>query len=115
MRVNTKFGTVEYKPVVGSYVELDNGMYECLEADDLGISEFRLRAGGGLYSLAANVEVSGRTLQHRGGSLMVRVKVTFVADKADEFFLNGERNPEFTDQVVRGWMYVTPENETWLN
>jgi hypothetical protein len=102
-------------PQVGSYIELDSGAQYWLEEDDTNwdLCQFRVEAGGGLYHLAVNVEVTGWSLQHRSysDSDWIRVAVTFVADPWDVDIYTGERMSE--DETVGGWMVVTDREKVW--
>ena len=66
-----------------------------IPCDDWDKADFRLPTGYHEfhYDLAVNVEVTGRTVQSKGGCYVIRVKVTFV----------GDCEP---DTISGGWMEV---------
>ena len=92
----TAFGK-EVRAEAGAYVVPDGwrGFGGLLREAGDGFSTYRLPVNslGPIESLAAEVQITGRTVQYRGGNCWVRVRITFVGD--------GEPNT-----VTHGWMKI---------
>lgn len=108
MKKNQYKNFYEIKPAVGNYITAENWHSALLECDDWDMAEFRLT--GNFCQPAANVEVTGRTLQWPegvSGGAFVRVKITFVADKGIDWY-TGEIVGK--DVIVSGWLKVDETN-----
>jgi hypothetical protein len=77
----TAINDYDVTPKVGSYIKPDGWpIGSCLVAGD-SFSEFRLPTHQTVItSLAVRIEATGRTLQYKGGDLMVRVRIVFIGD-----------------------------------
>ena len=62
-----------------------------LQASNWEAAQFYLptNSGGPVESLAVNVQITGKTLQRRNGSSMVKVKIEFVGDGEPSTFTGG--------------------------
>lgn len=83
------YGTA-YSIGVGSYIDFDHRLGECLLPSDWERADFRMptRAGGPIESVAVNVELTGRTFQRRPYSddLWIKARVEFVGDDEPSTF-----------------------------
>jgi hypothetical protein len=83
----------ESRPTVGKLLEPDGWKVgKELLADDTDMGAFRIRSQYG-FTLPVNITVSGWTLQRRGDTRWVRVRIEFVQD--------GEPNTQH-----KGWLRV---------
>lgn len=101
-------------PQVRSFVKPDTWNHGEFLTDGSDWDKCQFRLPTKAYELAVNVEVTGRTLQcpfGRWGADYVRVKITFVADKAVDWY-TGEMVGE--DVETRGWMLVTDREKEWV-
>lgn len=88
-------GNWDATPEVGSYVKPDGWMYGThLEAGltcEFWKCDFYmpLNSGGPIKAVAANIVVTGRTVQRKAGMYMVRVRIEFVGDGDPSTYTSG--------------------------
>ncbi len=91
---------VELTAKVGSYIEIDDrasGGVALDVCDDWAPADYRIRGVLGTH-VAVNVYVTGRTIQTKSGSDMIRIAVEFVGDDEPSSFAKGWLYCQSADQ-----------------
>lgn len=88
-------GNWDATPEVGMYVKPDELAY-CTRLEAGLICEYwkcdfymPLNSGGPIKQVAANIVVTGRTVQRKAGMYMVRVRIEFVGDGQPSTYASG--------------------------